>query len=41
MYIFKQDIKMFDNIPNIQNIPKTNELPVTPLDYTKLHFFLN
>jgi hypothetical protein len=40
MAILEQDIKMFDNIPNISNIPKSDDL-VNAADYAKLSFFKN
>jgi hypothetical protein len=41
MYILQQDIKLYNEIPNIKNIPYIFELPKNPLDYTLLHFFKN
>lgn len=41
MQILKQDIKMFSNIPSLDVIPCVFKHPVTPIDYTKLSFFLN
>jgi len=41
MYILQQDIKMYNEIPNMNNIPSVFELPKNPLDYTLLHFFKN
>jgi len=41
MFIFEKDIKMYEQIPNRQNIPAIFKLPKTPLDYTKLSFFEN
>jgi len=40
MVILEQDIKMFDNIANITNIPKSFYL-VNAADYAKLSFFKN
>jgi hypothetical protein len=40
MAILEQDIKIFDNIPNISNIPKLFYL-VNAADYAKLSFFKN
>ena len=40
MEILEQDIKMFDNIPNISNIPERFNL-VNAADYAKLSFFKN
>lgn len=39
MYILKKDIKLYDQIVNIKNIPVIFEIPENPLDYTLLHFF--
>lgn len=41
MFILKKDIKMYEQIPNKQNIPTMFKLPETPLDYTILSFFEN
>lgn len=41
MFIFKKDIKMYEQIPNKQDIPVIFKLPETPSDYTKLSFFEN
>lgn len=41
MHILKNDIRTFDKISSIENIPSSFELPKTPLDYTKLLFFRN
>lgn len=41
MYIFKNDIKMYKDIPDIKNIPSIFETPKIPLDYTLLPFFNN
>jgi hypothetical protein len=40
MAILEQDIKMFDNIPNISHISKSSDL-VNAAYYTKLSFFKN
>lgn len=39
MYILQQNIKMYNEIGNINNISSIFELPKNPLDYTSLHFF--
>lgn len=39
MYIFKHDIKMYNQIPD--NTPAVFEIPKNPLDYTLLPFFKN
>ena len=41
MYIFKEEIKLFNNIPTKESVPVSYKLPNTALDYTKLHFFKN
>lgn len=41
MHILKNDIKTFDIISSIENVPTYFELPKTPSDYTKLLFFRN
>lgn len=41
MYILENDIKIYDEIPNINDIPSVFKLPNNPLDYTLLHFFKN
>lgn len=41
MFIFIKDVKMYEQIPNKQDIPTIFKLPETPLDYTKLSFFEN
>ena len=41
MHILKNDIRIFDKIYYIENVPPSFELPKTPLDYTKLLFFKN
>jgi len=39
--ILEQDIKRFDFIPSINNIPKVFNLPVNAADYVKLTFYKN
>jgi len=41
MYIFEQDIKMYDQIPSVDVIPNIFNLPITSLGYTLLPFFKN
>jgi hypothetical protein len=41
MYIFEKDIKHFELIPSIETIPILFKLPISSLDYLKLHFFKN
>ena len=41
VYILEHNIKMFNEIANIKNIPSIFEFPKNPLDYTSLHFFRN
>ena len=41
MCLFKQDIKLFSDIPVKENIPVTYKLPNTTVGYTELHFFNN
>lgn len=41
MYIMKNDIKIYNQIPSINTIPAVFYIPKTPLDYTLLHFFKN
>lgn len=41
MYILEKDLKMYNEIPNINDIPSVFNLPKNPLDYTLLHFFKN
>ena len=41
MYILKNDIKLYNQIPDINNIPAVFEIPKKPFDYTLLHFFKN
>lgn len=41
MYIMKNDIKLYNQIPDIKNIPVVFKLPKNSFDYTLLHFFRN
>jgi hypothetical protein len=41
MHIMKNDIKLYNQIPSLNNIPAVFEVPKNPLDYTLLHFFKN
>ena len=41
MYILKNDLKLYNEIPNVNNIPTIFEIPNNPFDYTLLHFFKN
>ena len=41
MFILKNDIKLYNKIPDIDNIPAVFEIPKNPFDYTLLHFFKN
>jgi LAGLIDADG DNA endonuclease family protein len=41
MYILKNDIKMFNEIPLKENIKNINKLPKNAYDYTILPFFKN
>jgi hypothetical protein len=41
MFIFKNDTKIYDNIPVINEIPTLFKLPKTALDYVNLTFFKN
>jgi hypothetical protein len=41
MYILENDIKIYDEIPNIKDIPSVFKLPNNPLEYTLLPFFKN
>lgn len=41
MYIMKNDIKLYSQIPSLNNIPTVFEIPKNPIDYTLLHFFKN
>lgn len=40
MYIMKNDIKLYSQIPSLNNIPAVFEIK-NPIDYTLLHFFKN
>ena len=41
MYILKENVKKFDDIPSTDNIPFTFKLPNNSSDYLNLHFFRN
>jgi hypothetical protein len=41
MHILKNDIRTYDKISSIENVPASFELPKTPSDYTNLLFFRN
>lgn len=41
MYIFQNNIKMFNQIPDVKNIPSVFEIPKNRYDFTLLHFFKN
>lgn len=41
MYIMKTDLKMYDLISNITNIPSVFNIPENPSDYMLLNFFKN
>jgi hypothetical protein len=41
MFILKNDIKIYDQIPFKENIPTLFELPKTASDYINLGFFKN
>lgn len=41
IYILKNNIQQYKDIPDFKSIPSVFELPKTPLDYTLLHFFKN
>jgi len=41
LFIFKNDIKLYDLVPNIKEIPTEYKLPITPFDYLELAFFKN
>jgi len=41
MYILENDIKLYNQIPDINNIQAVFEIPKNPLDYTLLYFFKN
>jgi hypothetical protein len=41
MYVLKNDIKLYSEIPDINNVPAVFEMPKNAFDYTLLHFFKN
>ena len=41
MYILKNDIKLYNEISNVNNIQTIFEIPNNPFDYTLLYFFKN
>ena len=41
MYILRNNLKLYSQIPDINNIPAVFEMPKNPFDYTLLHFFKN
>ena len=41
MCLFEKDVKKFDLIPKIFNVPSFSILPIIPLDYLNLPFFKN
>ena len=41
MFILKNEIKIYDQIPDINKIPAVFEIPKNSFDYTLLHFFNN
>jgi hypothetical protein len=41
MYIMKNEIKLYNQIPSLNNIPAVFEIPKNPVEYTLLHFFKN
>jgi hypothetical protein len=41
MFIFKQEVKLFQDIPKAENIPEVFKLPDSPLGYSVLNFFKN
>lgn len=41
IYIFKNDIKLYDQVSNIKEIPTEFKLPITPSNYLELAFFKN
>ena len=41
MFIIKNDIKLYNQIPNLNNIPVIFEVQKNPFYYTLLHFFKN
>lgn len=40
-YILQNNIKLYNQIPDIKTIPEVFKLPNNPIDYTLLHFFNN
>lgn len=40
-YILQNNIKLYNQIPDIKTIPEFFKLPNNPIDYTLLHFFNN
>jgi hypothetical protein len=41
IFIFKNDIKLFNQVSNIKEIPTEFKLPITPSNYLELPFFKN
>lgn len=41
MFILKNDIKLYSELPKLENIPIVFDIPKTPLDFTLLPFFKN
>ena len=41
LYILENDIKIYNELPELSNIPSGFEIPKNPLDFTLLHFFKN
>lgn len=41
MFIFKQEVKLFQDIPNPENTPLVFKLPDSPLGYSNLNYFKN
>lgn len=41
IFIFKNDIKLYDQVSNIKEIPTEFQLPITPSNYLELPFFKN
>jgi len=41
MSILEKDIKMYNEISDVKFLPTAFELPKSPFEYTKLHFFNN
>ena len=41
MFIFKNNLKLYNHIPNINQIPSIFELPKTAPEYINLNFFYN